>query len=91
MNFHVFGVLLGAFVLGVALASLYHRWIGTGRQPIPGFLLYAILAQRILLLPSNTFGNAIMAVLLPMLGVVIAVKFTELAAARAPVRLHRRI
>lgn len=87
MNFHVFGVLIGGFLLGTVLAFLFHRWVGYGKPGLIGTILYAILMQRILLLPSNALSNAILAVLFPMAGAFIAFKLSQISVSRKLKRL----
>ncbi len=84
MNFHVLGVLVGGFVVGGVLAFLFQRWVGSGKPDLVGTILYAILMQRILLLPSNTFSNAVLAVLFPMAGALLAIKLSQISVTSKP-------
>jgi hypothetical protein len=69
---------IGGFLLGAGLVFLYKSWVAR-RNPSPlGIVLYAILATRILLIPSNTTAIALVAVAIPMAGALIGMKMCEL-------------
>jgi hypothetical protein len=73
MNFGALGVAVGSALLGAGLALLYQKWIAWDRRPAH-VALYAICIPAILLLPSMTVANAILALGVLMTGMILALR-----------------
>jgi hypothetical protein len=71
MNFHFVGVLLGAALAGFLLSLIYHSWV-VSKPSIIFFIMYAILAPLIFILPSATTANFIINMGINAAGVLIA-------------------
>jgi len=77
MNFHIWGVIIGSFLLGVLIAWLYYKLVLSSNRTPQSVVIYAILAQRLFLLPSNTLSLAILALVIPMGYALVAFKLCE--------------
>lgn len=72
MNFHVPGVLIGAFLLGASLAFLYKIWVQYPSNRVVGTVLYALTAPRIFLAVSSTLANSVTTTLIALVGASVA-------------------
>ncbi len=77
MNFHLPGILIGAFLLGTGLALLYKVWILEPSNKISGTVFYAILAPKIFLTVSATFANSATTTLIALVGSAIGLMLSE--------------
>jgi oligosaccharide repeat unit polymerase len=76
MNFHVFGVVFGAFILALILGKLYKIWI-LENNTRKGELYYAVLISRIALFPSSTIANIVLTLLIHFILMWGIVKISE--------------
>jgi hypothetical protein len=74
MNFHVVGVIVGGLLLGAGLAVIYNAFLLKDLNPAKA-LLYVVLAPRIFLIPSSTFANILIDILITFFGVLMITTF----------------
>jgi hypothetical protein len=72
LNFHVVGVLIGTFLLGLAMNFIYQSWVLSSNREVLPIVLYAISIPRILLLPSSTISLAFVSLAIPIGAVLVA-------------------
>lgn len=72
MNFHIVGVIVGAFVLGYLLHRLYQLFMLSREHRVLMIVIYAVSIPRILLLPSSTISIAFVSWAIPVAAAVFA-------------------
>lgn len=78
MNFHLVGVIFGSLFAGLFLGIVFREFVLTRQKYKYGVLWYALLAPRILLLPSNTLSIAILNVAILLASVYFVVRLTDI-------------